>query len=899
MSTPILATKLYVPSPRPGVVLRPRLIARLNAGLVQNQRFGRKLTLISAPAGFGKTTLLSEWIEGYASDVHIAYLSLDEGDSNLASFLHYFIAALRMVMPNIGMEALATLRSAQQLPMDVMLTDLLNDIAGYPDNVILVLDDYHVIDADPIDQALTFLIEHLPPQMHLVIASREDPGLPLPRLRAKNQLTELRAADLRFTTSEAAEFLNHGMGLKLTADAIAALENRTEGWIAGLQLAALSMQGQTNTGSFLQAFTGSHPFVFDYLTEEVLQRQPETVRDFMVQTSVLSTLSGPLCDAVTGRQDSREMLALLERSNLFVVPLDNQRQWYRYHHLFADALRERLLADPRYDRSTLHQRASAWYEQNNRPADAIRHAFAAEDLARTADLLEIAWPSMEESFQSAVWFDWVKAVPNRLIRNRPVLSVSYAYALLGYGDFDAADARLKDAERWLDTESDEMVVVDKAQFLALPATIAIARAYCAQALGDVSAAVKYASQILNLVPEGHDIRHIQATSLLGLTYWATGNLEAAYQTFADYIRRLRSAGDLAHAISPAFVLADIRMAQGYLHEATATLNQLLQLVLEQGEPLPPDTAELYRGLSELHREQGDLQTAAQYLNRSKALISQSTLLDRQRRLHLADAQLKLAQGDQHAALDLLDKAEACFIRTPLPDVRPIPARRARIWITRGRLDRASMWASENHLQSDDHLTYLREFEHITLARLLLARCKTNRINNAGYEAIRLLNRLLQAAEARAQIASMIEILVLLALVYEAQGNLDLALKPLERALALAEPEGFVRVFVDEGQPMVTLLSQGITPDYTKRLLAYFATAQAKPTEESPALIETLTPREQSVLQLLAAGRSNPEIAAELVISVTTVKTHVKNIYEKLQVANRVQAIARANELNLL
>ena len=442
MSTSILATKLYIPPPRPKVVLRPRLVERLDEGL------HHKLTLISAPAGFGKTTLVSEWVA--SCERATAWLSLDEGDNDLARFLAYLVAALQTIMADMGEGVLAVLQSPQPPPIESMLTALLNEITATPDDFILVLDDYHVMDAQPVDHALTFLLEHLPPQMHLVIATREDPQLPLARLRARGQLTELRAADLRFTPSEAAEFLNRVMGLNLSADDIAALETRTEGWITGLQMAALSMQGRSDTASFIQAFTGSHRFVLDYLVEEVLQRQPEHMRSFLLQTAVLDRLNGSLCDAVTGREDGRGMLETLERGNLFVIPLDDRRQWYRYHHLFADVLQTRLMEEWPDQVSALHRRASVWYEQNGLPSDAIRHALAAEDFERAADLIELAGPVVEESSQTATWLGWVRALPDELVRARPVLSVWYAYALLGRGEMEAAEARLTDAERWLE-----------------------------------------------------------------------------------------------------------------------------------------------------------------------------------------------------------------------------------------------------------------------------------------------------------------------------------------------------------------------------------------------------------------------------------------------------------------
>ena len=595
------ATKLYIPPPRPNIVLRPRLIERLERGPVAHA----ELTLISASAGFGKTTLVSEWVAGCERPV--AWLSLDEGDNDPARFLTYLVAALQTIAPKIGEGVLAALQSPQPPPTESILTTLLNEIAAIPDNFILVLDDYHVIDSEPVDQALTFLLDHLPPQMHLVIATREDPSLPLARLRARGQLTELRAADLRFTPAEAAEFLNQMMDLNLSAENIAALETRTEGWIAGLQLAALSMQGREDIASFIQAFTGSHRFVLDYLVEEVLQHQPEHIRSFLLQTAILDRFCAPLCNAVTEREDGKEMLDVLERSNLFLIPLDDKRQWYRYHHLFADVLQTHLMeAQP--DRvAALHRRASAWYERNGLRSDAIRHALAAKDFERAAGLIELAWPAAEEgSIQPATWLGWVKTLPDELVHARPVLNVWYAYALLGSGEMEAAEARLKDAERWLEpadtmkvqleTPSVEMVVVDQEQFKSLPAAIAVGRAYIAQALGNIPDTVRYASRVLELVPEGDHFRHGQASMLLGMTYWASGDLEAANRVFADYTMKLRTAGNIPDAISTTVVLADIRLALGRLHEAISTIEQLLQFVMDQGEPISPDTADLHQGI---------------------------------------------------------------------------------------------------------------------------------------------------------------------------------------------------------------------------------------------------------------------------------------------------------------
>jgi LuxR family maltose regulon positive regulatory protein len=463
---PILTTKLYLPPARPNVVLRPRLVERLNEGL------HRKLTLICAPAGFGKTTLLSAWLAGCERPV--AWLSLDEEDSDPTRFLAYLVSALRTITTTIGETALALLQSSQPPPIDNLLPMLLNEIAIMSQPAVLVLDDYHLLDARPIDQAIALLLEHLPPQLHLVIATREDPPLPLARLRARGQLTELRAADLRFTSIEVTAFFTEVMDLSLAEADIAALEARTEGWIAGLQLAALSMQGHQDVGGFIRAFSGDHRYILDYLAEEVLQRQPEQLRSFLLQTSILDRLHGSLCDAVSGQTGGSAQLEALHRGNFFVVLLDDTRQWYRYHHLFAEVLRAYLLAEQPDLISTLHQRASAWYEQHGSSAYAIRHALAAQDFARAADLLELAVPAMRNSRQEAAVLSWLRALPDELIHRRPVLSVAYAWSLLAEGQLNGVEEWLRSAERWLDTTADrreltstsaaDMVVVDDGQF---------------------------------------------------------------------------------------------------------------------------------------------------------------------------------------------------------------------------------------------------------------------------------------------------------------------------------------------------------------------------------------------------------------------------------------------------
>jgi LuxR family maltose regulon positive regulatory protein len=604
------------------------------------------------------------------------------------------------------------------------------------------------------------LLEHLPPQMHVVIATRENPQLPLARLRARGQLCELRASDLRFTPSEAAGFLNEAMGLSLSAEEITALEDRTEGWIAGLQLAALSMEGHQDVSGFIRAFAGDHRYIVDYLVEEVLQRQPESVHSFLLQTSILDRLSGPLCDAVTGQQEGSARLEALERGNFFVVPLDDKRHWYRYHHLFADVLSAHLIAEQPGQVATLHQRASEWYEHHGSAADAIRHALAAQDFERTADLVERIMPAMLRSRQEAALLGWLKALPDNLIHVRPVLSVGYATALLASGELEGVEDRLRDAERWLgldttadmgarpDASSATMVVVDDEAFRRLPGAIAVYRAGLALALGDVVGTVKYARRALDLVPEDDHLSHGSAAALLGLASWTSGDLEAAHRTFADGVAHLQRAGNISGAIG----LADIRIVQGRLHEAMRTYEQALQLATEEGEPVLRGTADMYVGMSELLRERNDLDAAMQHLLISKAMGEHIGLPQNRYRWCVAMSRIREAQGDLDGALNLLREAEPLYVSDFFPNVRPIAALRARVWVAQGRLGEALGWAREQGLSAQDELSYLREFEHITLARMLLALYKSDGAERSIREAMALLERLLTAADGAAPTA---------------------------------------------------------------------------------------------------------------------------------------------------
>lgn len=930
-STPLLATKLYLPPLRPNVVSRPRLLERLNTGL------HRKLTLLAAPAGFGKTTLLSEWIARCGRPV--AWLSLDEGDNDPTRFLAYLVAALQTITPRMGAGIGALLQSSQppreRAGREALLTALLNEITALSAPFVLILDDYHVVDVGgllgAVDQMLSFLVEHLPPSMHLVIATREDPPLPLARLRVRGQLTELRAADLRFTPAEAADFLNQAMGLSLTAQEIATLEERTEGWIAGLQLAALSLQEHQDVPSFIQSFAGDHRYIVDYLVEEVLKRQPLPVRHFLLQTAILDRLNGSLCDAITGQQEGNARLEALQRGNFFVVPLDDKRHWYRYHHLFAEVLHAHLVAEQPDQLSTLHQRASAWYAQHEMAVDAIRHALAARDFARAAELVELAVPAMRRNRQEAILLGWLRALPDAVIYGRPVLSAVYAGTLLQSGELEGVEARLRDAEQWLDAsliptkgeyavaDVDEvahpqgMIIVDQEEFRCLPGWLANYRAAHALVRGDVHDTLHYAQRALDLMPADEYFGRGAATALLGLAYWTHGKLDAAHQTYAAGMAHVQRAGYLADAIGGAIALADIRITQGRLREAMRTYEQALQLATaprpDGSHALLRGTVDMYVGISELYRERNDLHTAREYLRRSQEVGDHMGFPQQPYRRRVAMARLLEAEGDLDAALALLQEAERLYVSDFYPNVRPVAALKTRVWLAQGRLGEALNWVREQGLSTDDDLSYLHEFEHITLARVLLACYQRDQAAPTLAEATRLLERLLQAAEAGGRMGRAIEILILQALAHHAQSDSAAALLPLERALTLAagptEAEDYIRLFVDEGPPMAELLTRqkaqgGRHKTYIHTLLTAFGTPKAlrsSPVHPQP-LVEPLSERELEVLRLLGTELNGPEIARNLMISLNTLRTHTKNIYSKLGVNNRRTAARRAEELSL-
>jgi len=905
MMMPILATKLYIPLSRRKSVERTRLIEQLNDG------FDRKLILITAPAGFGKTTLTSEWIAQL--DCPVAWLSLDENDSDETRFLAYIIAALQTIEPQIG-ASLAEVLQARQLPsIDQLLTTLLNDITILSDDFVLILDDYHVIENATIDKGITFLLDYLPPNMHLVIMTREDPPLPLSRLRARGQLTEIRASDLRFSGDEVSEFFDRGMGIQLSKQDIATLEARTEGWVAGLQLAGLSMQGAKNITDLIQSFSGTHHFVLDYLVEEVLHRQPDHIQTFLLHTSILKRLSGNLCDALMMDDgvSGQDILETIHQANLFLVPLDNQRQWYRYHHLFGDLLQQRLhqQLDETHIKQ-LHHRASTWYDHQNLRTEAIYHALAAEDFEQAASLIELVWSETHStSFHSPAQRKWMEAIPYDVRRHRPVLSTGYAWTLLDFGELDAVDMCLRDAEQYFDLDpsmddlASDMIVIDDVAFQQLPATVAAARTYLSMAMGNIPDAIHYAQRVLDLSSDDELHQRGMASSLLGLANWWIGNLSAAYQSMREGMAIMHKMGNVSFALSNTFGMADVQIAQGRLRDAIVTYEQSMEVAKAQ-EGTVQGVADLLMGLGDLYREQNDLESAQAYLRDSENLGEQAKLPNWRYRFCLIQSRMMRTLGDLDGALDLLNEAESIYYVTPVPNVRPTAAYKAIIWIEQGHIDKALAWAYEQHRSLDAEVTYLNEFELMVLARIYIVQYQQNNASVPIYEVENLLMRLLEAAELGQRNGSVIEILILQALLQRVLNNTGSGLVALQRALGLAEPEGYSRIFIDEGAPMKELLAKTHTQNgastYVNTLLATFENNQSTPRlTSSQSLIEPLSERELEVLQLIADGLSNREISERLYLALSTVKGHNRNIFDKLGVKRRTEAVARANELDLL
>jgi LuxR family maltose regulon positive regulatory protein len=878
VSTPILATKLYIPPPRPKVVCRPRLIEQLNEGLP------RQLTLISAPAGFGKTTLVSEWVA--SCERPTAWLSLDHGDNDATRFLNYLVAALRTIAANIGEGVLGALQSAQRPTPESVLTALINEVTAVPDNFVLILDDYHVIDAKPIDNALAFLLEHLPPNMHLVIATREDPDLPLARLRAGGRLNELRAADLRFTPSEAAEFLNQVMGLTLSSEEVAALEIRTEGWIAGLQLAAISMQGHKDTTSFIKSFTGSHHFVMDYLVEEVLLQQSESVQTFLLRTSILDRLCGPLCDAVllNPSASGQETLEYLESANLFIIPLDNERRWYRYHHLFADLLRQRLQqtvasSTGNVGRGELHIRASAWYEENGLEIEAFHHATAANDFERAERLIE--GRGMPLHFRGAVApvLNWLESLPTTVLDAWPSLWTAFASTLSVTGQTTRVEPALQAAEAALEGVEPDIKSKD------LLGRIAAIRATVAASQNQVETIIAQSRRALEYLHPNNLAFRTSTAWKLGFAYQLRGDRAAARQAYTEVISIGQASGNTMFTLLATIGLGILQEGYNQLHQAAQTHRGVLQLL---GDSPLPFACEAHLGLARICYEWNDQDTAQQHAEQSAQLARQVENNDRVVACDVFLARLKLIQGDAAGAASILARASQFARQHNFVNRMPeVAAAQVLTLLRQGNLVAAAQLARTHELP-------------VSQARVCLAQGDTS-------TPLGLLEPLHRQAEAKGWEDERLKVMVLRAVAHYAHGERDKALQLLGDALALAEPGGFIRLFVDEGTPMAHLLSEaaphGIISAYVGKLLAVFEaekqTDDKSYISKSQPLIEPLSQRELEVLHLIAEGLSNREIGERLFLALSSVKGHNQQIFGKLQVQRRTEAVARARELGLL
>ncbi len=919
----LLLTKLYVPLTPLEFVSRPRLVERLAAGI------HKRLILISAPAGFGKTTLLCEVLNKI--DHPVAWVSLDERDNDPGQFWTYLITALQTFEPDLGRSALSMLQTSKPPPMESILTGLINEITMLAPEFVLVLDDYHAIgDHQPIHEALAFLIDYLPPHVHLVISSRTDPPLYLSRLRGRGQLTELRANDLRFTQDETAIFLKEVMSLKLSDEQVAALEARTEGWIASLQMAAVSMQGRKDIHDFIADFSGTHHYIMDYLTQEVLNRQPENIQSFLLETSILNRLIAPLCDAVTRQNDSETILQQLEAANLFLVPMDSERRWFRYHHLFAEQLRSQLEKAKPDLLPILHGRASEWFENQGQVEDAIHHALSAEDMERAADLIDPVAVAMVRENKFSMMADWMAKLPDDLVADRLWLCFSGALAYHFTGQLDALEMFLWHAEARLAGTDEARPSDNSLDHARIRGIVTALRARIAFEKGDIPGTLQLCGEGLKNHPEDELLGRSLMKGILGAAYWAKGELETANHYIEEAVKLAAVGGHLHLSLMCSTMLAIIQIEHGHLHKAKEICEDAILIGTKWSSDRPlPATGGAHVFLGEVLYQWNRLDEAREHVNRGVELSEQGIEAMVILKSHVLLAQLNLAQGAKDPIPEMLLKAlnsasEASRFTSSLTPYSSM----VRLLLAHGDLTAAADWVdswSEHLLSLKGHpdssersnvngdLPNFWYDVYCPIARLRFTRNELDGILDD-------LDDVQKEMETRQRTPSLIEVLILESMILQAQGKVDQALVPLERALSLAEPEGYIRIFADEGKPMLKLLNQassrGIAPDYVSRLVGAFnglnlgkpdspeqletKTSPTPPSaRDSSGLIESLTEREIETLHLISEGLSNEEIGETLYISITTVKTHIRSLYGKLNVNRRTQAIQRARDLGLL
>ena len=901
MKSELLIIKTHKPQLPLDWIARPHLSGKL----IEALRY--KVVLVLAPAGYGKTTLVIEALRDFKKPA--GWVSLDATDNIPGNFLTYFITALQNAVPAVCQPILDALQSPQPPPIDLLLTTLINSISHHEDDFVLVLDDYHTIESQAVHDAMTFIVEHLPPQVHLIIASRIDPPLPLARWRVKGEISEIRTGDLSFTIEDTETFFKKMTGIVLSEKDMAILESRTEGWVAGLKMAALSLQGKNDISGYIKAFSGSNRYILDYLAEEVLRQQPPGIKQFLLETSVLERMCGPLCDAITGLSDSQSILAQLEAANLFISPLDDERRWYRYHQLFATILHNQLVRDEPQKVNLLHRQASMWYEKEGLVEDAIGHSLRGGDNERAAVLLENEATHMLGQNRAVALLEYSSRIPEPVIMASPWLCVGFAWAALTVNKPEILMKMLSRAVEVLAESPDKLSPHNRANLQRIKGHTLSLQSFIAQAQGDMPLAIRLSEEANRELPTTgvDDLLARAVNSLnLGAYYQKTGDITKAIPLLEELIAAGRKIDYHYAVLAGLGSLAEIEMQLSRFDRVTNICNEAIEQSTRWGGAYPlPVTALIYVVLGQLNYEQNDLKGAADNLNKGIKLGENSFNLEPVLKGYLFLAKLLQAEGYPEKALEYIQHAENVgpWVVIP-PEVHQLPAWKAWLALRQGNVAAAALWTKE---QENSHPlaqlpSYQEEYAYLTLVRMKLAKseCQNLPLYLEGF---------IQHAEAQGRSAAVIEAIILKALAQDCLGETAEAVETLDQALALTEPAGYVHTFIDEGAPMSKLL-QGIIKsgrhvDYATKLLGIItppipdqSLASNNP-KTAAGLIEALSEREIEVLKLIAAGKSNKEIAADLYLAIGTIKKHTNNIFGKLGVESRTQAIARARELGII
>jgi LuxR family transcriptional regulator, maltose regulon positive regulatory protein len=897
---PLLVTKLQLPPAPPDLIARPQVTDLLNPIP------GQRVTLLCAPTGFGKTTALREWAARTTQSV--AWVSLDRGDNDPARFWSYVIAAIQVWSPDAGTQARALARMPEQPPLEYIVTALINAVAAGEDDISLVLDDYEVITNAHVHLSLRYLLDHLPSRLHVLIASRVDPPLSFGRLRALGQLGEVRAADLRFQPGETSTFLNDAMGLNLPVDAVTTLDARTEGWVAGLRLAALAIRQHADASTFIASFSGSHRAIVDYLTDEVLDQLPESALRFMLETSILDRLTGPCCDAVTGRDDSQALLERLERANAFLIPLDDDRRWFRYQQLFSDALRDRLAKTSAACIPELHLRAAHWLHVQDFPGAAIEHAAAGGDLDLVMEIIEANARPMLSRGELSTLRGWLDLLPDERIRGCSAVCCTQAWVSVLSGRIDIAESYLDDAERIADVQAGDILLGE----------IAGIRGYIARLQGRLPLAIALTRKAMALTQTAAPALRRAIAMNLGLSYWWSHDVEAADMAFADAIAIAEESGDACAVVVAMSHRAKLWAVYGCLRHAEAIFREAENLAIERGVEMYPSQSFVYLGLADLRIQWHDLDGAARLLEDCTKLGVSGGRIDHIIMAYINLSIVELARNDIPAAREMVRQARIALSHHPAPHLQSSVAwTQAVVWIAAGDLDPADRWATALLDRAGGDPLRLDESERMALARV---RLEQGRIDEAGTVLASVRQRAIDSGWVRCRI----ETQALHALIQQASGDEARALVTIGEALALAESEDYRHIFTELGAPMLDLLARvpptsAVSSSYLDRLLRSFhiqigpssngAGSRHAGLSSRAQLIalhprrgigpDLLSDRELEVLARITDGLSNREIADALFVTVGTVKRHTNNIYSKLDVASRTQAIARARALNLL